>query len=344
MQRNSRAWWLIGALVVGLAGHVSGVAAETQDQLIKHGIDLRLAGDDEGAFRDFQKALAMARTPKAVAQVGLAEQALGRWEDADVHLAEALRATSDPWVSRNLKTLEDAMTVIKQHVARVEVVSKPPGAEIFVNGRSVGKTPLPAAIRVSAGEVDVEAREDGYTTASHTVHLVGGQYQTVVLRLEKEGSPEAIKSGGGNIVEPAQGVVDDGPSSARVVAKWTALGLGGAGLVTGVAATFIHSSRVSDFDKAANMNCADNGGTAVHKDTGLAAPECQGALDGYKHARIWQIVGFAGAGVFAATWVALALTESPATPKTALNATSQATRWACLPALGVTQVSCSLIF
>jgi hypothetical protein len=295
----------------------------------------------------------MSRTPKAVAQVGLAEQALGRWEDADVHLAEALRATNDPWISKNRKTLEDAMTVIKQHVARVEVVAEPAGADILVNGKKVGTAPLPGAVRVSAGEVTVEARSAGYMTASHSVHLVGGQYQSVVLRLQKEAAPEAAKkseTGDGEGREGESKVVtppatdEQGPTTARIVAKWAALGLGGAGLATGVAFSFIHSNRVSDFDNASNMNCADNGGTAVHKDNGTLAPECQDALDGYKNARIWQIAGFAAAGVFTATWAVLALTESSGGAQAAASSKSRATRWACAPALGVTQVSCAVVF
>ena len=104
IQRSSRAWWLIGVLAVVFVGEENRVHAETQEDLIKHGIDLRFAGDDEGAFREFQKAMQMARTPKAVAQVGLAEQALGRWEDADVHLAEALRALHKGFITSALQS------------------------------------------------------------------------------------------------------------------------------------------------------------------------------------------------------------------------------------------------
>lgn len=356
IQRSSRAWWLIGTLVFAFMGRARGVQAETQEDLIKHGIDLRFAGDDEGAFRDFQKAMQMARTPKAVAQVGLAEQALGRWEDADVHLAEALRATNDPWVSKNRKTLEDALTVIKQHVARVEVVAEPAGADILVNGKKVGTAPMPGAVRVSAGEVTVEARAVGYITASHTVHLVGGQYQSVVLRLQKEAPVGVVKNGdegdgegkvegkAGKIAAPPAAGDEEGPSTARVAAKWGALGLGGAGLVTGIAFSFIHSNRVSDFDNASNMNCADKSGTAVHKNNGTPAPECQDALDSYKNAQIWQIAGFAAGVAFTATWAVLALTESSAGSQAAVRSKPPATRWACAPALGVTQVSCALVF
>jgi len=324
---------------------MSVASGETQEDLIKHGVDLRLAGDDEGALHDFEKAVELGRTPKAVAQLGLAEQALGRWVDADVHLSEALRSKSDPWVTKNRKTLEDALTVIKQHVARVEVLAEPAGAEIWVNGRKVGNAPLSSAVRVSSGEVAVEARAEGFMTGSHTVQLVGGQYQSVVLRLQKMPVSEGTKQGEGGSGDTHEEPAEDGPSSGRVIAKWTALGLGGAGLVTGVAATLVHNSRVSDFDNAENMNCAVKGSTAVHRDSGTAAPECQSLLDGYRRAQVWQIAGFATAGVFTAVWAILALTE-PEPTAASVKATGSASRrrWACLPALGAAQLSCALTF
>jgi hypothetical protein len=354
-------WLVIAGLAMGLVlggfSAAPGVArAETQDALLKRGIDLRIAGDDEGALREFKKAYAMSPTPKATAQMGLAEQALGRWEDADLHLTEAMHAAEDPWITLHRKTLDDAVTVIKQHVARVEVVAEPAGAEILINGHVVGTAPLPASVRVSAGEVSVEARASGYTPAAHAVHVVGGQYQSVVLRLEKVGVAEEPKKVPPDFIEreherePAEAT-----SSARPVLKWTALGLGGAGLVTGIAATFIHETGVSDFDKAANGTCADRGGTGVHQDTEMPAPECQGPLDTYRHARIAQIVGFVAAGAFTTTWLVLALTEPTEPPKSALPSprssggsptlrTAHTARWVCLPALGSTQISCALTF
>jgi len=316
---------------------------------LKRGIDLRIAGDDEGALREFKKAYAMSATPKAAAQMGLAEQALGRWEDADLHLTEAMHAAEDPWINRNRKTLDDAVTVIKQHVARVEVVAEPAGAEILVNGRVVGVAPLSAAVRVSAGEVAVEARAAGYTTASHVVHVVGGQYQSVVLRLEKEGGPEKIKKVPAEIVERPP--PEEAPSTVRPILKWTALGLGAAGLATGIAASIIHEKGVSDFGKALNGTCAESGGIAYHQGTMTRAPECQSSLDTYRHARVAQIVGFAAAGPFTATWLVLALTEPTesassghASARSSQSSTFHASRWACLPTVGITQVACTLRF
>ena len=58
------------------------------------------------------------------------------------------------------------MLVIKGHIARVEVLGEPTGAEIVVNGRTVGRLPLPDSISTSAGEVDIEARAPGTSAMS----------------------------------------------------------------------------------------------------------------------------------------------------------------------------------
>src|SRR5262245_7061850 len=62
------------------------------EALIKSGVSLREQGKDEAALREFQRAHELSRAPRALAQIALAEQALGRWIDAEAHLEEALTA------------------------------------------------------------------------------------------------------------------------------------------------------------------------------------------------------------------------------------------------------------
>jgi Flp pilus assembly protein TadD len=76
------------------------VAAQGED-LIAHGIELRNTQRDHEALTVFQRATAEQRTPRAVAQLGLCEHALGMWVEAESHLQEALRATQDPWIVKN---------------------------------------------------------------------------------------------------------------------------------------------------------------------------------------------------------------------------------------------------
>jgi hypothetical protein len=325
---------LAAALAAGLAlprsAAAEGNSAEAE-KLIRHGIELRKAHDDEGAAREFQKAYDEVHTPRAAGQLGLAEQALGRWEDAERHVREALQASDDPWAAKNHAILADALGIIQGHLGRVEINGDPEGAEVSINGHPAGKLPLPGAIPVSAGEVDVELRAPGYQPAQRTLTIVAGQYQRLVLHLAKEavaseGNPDRTKTPAGEAGGTAGPIVpiqtngpssSEPPSTTRVALKWGAVGLAAAGLVVGVTSTILYFHNVSAFQAVkigADGTCADKNGTGVLQGMGTPESACQGPLNAYRLDSTLAIVGYVGAGVFAATWLVLQLTEgsSPA--------------------------------
>lgn len=343
--------WLSLAVVLATAlGARSAAADDGQaqaDKLIRHGVDLRRRHDDEAAAREFQKAYDLVRSPRAAAQLGLAEQALGRWEEAERHVEEALAAGTDAWVAKNRATLEEALGTIQVHVGRVEVMGDPAGAEVSVNGRSVGALPLPDPVKVSAGQVDVEMHAPGYLSAQRTLTIVGGQYQRVVIHLAKEGAtaeapkPEASPEPSPAPAAPAPvaAATDEGPSQTRLVLKWTAAGLAGAGLVTGIVFTVLHGQNV---DKFGADGCQIDGDNGVLKATGKVDPGCQSTLDTSRTYQKVFIAGYAAAGAFAATWLVLQLTE----PSSAAGSSvEQAWRGAvCAPAFSGAGLSCAVRF
>jgi len=337
------------SLAVVLATSVGPRSAWAEDgqaqaeKLIRHGVELRRRHDDEAAVREFQKAYDLVRSPRAAAQLGLAEQALGRWEDAERHVDEALRTPTDAWVAKNRATLEESLGTIQAHLGRVEVIGDPAGAEVSVNGRSVGKLPLDP-VKVSAGQVDVEMHASGYVAAQRTLSIVGGQYQRVVIHLAKEGpaaeepklaaSPEPSAAP----AAPAPAVGDDGPSSTRVALKWTAAGLAGAGLVTGVVFTLLHSQNVSSFDQS----CRVRNDMGVSVMPGTTDDACNSK---YQTSQTYQnvfIAGYAAAGAFAATWLIFQLTEPSASADAAVEHALRGP--ICAPAFSGAGLSCAVRF
>jgi hypothetical protein len=335
MVRRGIGFVLVAAVLSAGLGLSRAHGAESDDdaeKLIRRGVQLRKAHDDESAARAFQKAYDQVHSPRSAGQLGLAEQALGRWEDAERHVSEALHATDDAWVSKNQATLAGALGIIQEHLGRIEVTGDPEGAEVSVNGRPAGKLPLADAVPVSAGEVDVDLRAPGYTPAQRTLTIVAGQYQRLVMHLAKEnagpvgaseqpktvagekaaegGAPVAVAPAGApGSIRTSAAVEPVGPSTARTVVKWSAAGAAGLGLALGITATILHSRNVSAFDDNP-MNCADDNGKAVIQGTTNRGPAaCQSALDAYRSDKTWAIVGYVGAGVFAATWLVLQLTE-----------------------------------
>ena len=158
-------------------------ATAEADALVNQAVELRRNGDDEGALALLLRAYALDHPPRATGQLGLCEQALGRWADAEAYLTEVLKAEKDPWVEKNRRTLEDALAIVKSHIARIEVDGKPIGAEVWVNGTLVGKLPLSVPVHVAAGEeIELELRMPGFVPETKTLRLEAGQYQRVVLR------------------------------------------------------------------------------------------------------------------------------------------------------------------
>jgi hypothetical protein len=346
---------LLGAWLV-LPRPASGAEPNAEaERLIRHGLELRKAHDEEAAVRDFQEAYGLVRTPRAAGQLGLAEQALGRWEDAEQHVREALEADADPWVIKNHAVLGEAMGLIQGHLGRVEIVGEPAGAEVLVNGRAAGTLPLAQPVPVSAGDVDVELRAPGYQPGQRTLALAAGQYRRIVLRLAREpagaaavDTPPAASAVTPPEVEPAAAMTEvskpaetpvEPPSTARAVVKWSAAGLAVGSLGLGIAFTIVQRKNVAAFDSY--RNCQDRDGTAVVWGTTVPMPLCQQALHDYLIDEKVAIAGFVGAGAFAITWLVLQLTEPPrATRKgeTALAPTL------CVPTAGPAGVACAWRF
>src|SRR5687768_12256290 len=110
--------WLIFTVTFFTIAVAEGADHET---LIREGIALRRAGDDLAALSKFQQAYELNKTPRALAQIGLAEQALGRWAVADRHLRQALESADDPWIRKNRGSIDESLTMIAGHVGQLEV-------------------------------------------------------------------------------------------------------------------------------------------------------------------------------------------------------------------------------
>lgn len=164
----------IAGLLMVLASSSSSWAQTALDAQISRGVALRRDGRDEAALEVFQSAWRTSRAPRALAQVALAEQALGRWVTAETHLVEALGASRDPWVRAHLAILQSALEEIRQHVGRLDVVGEPAGAEVVIDGAVVAQLPLSSMLHVPTGSLTFTVRREGYIPVTRTVQVEGG--------------------------------------------------------------------------------------------------------------------------------------------------------------------------
>jgi hypothetical protein len=180
-----------GAIGWLLAGEQSARANDDEDALVRQAIALRKHGNDRAALEELQRAYQIAHSPRAAAQLGFVEQALGLWPQAEEHVGEALAAGKDPWIRKNRAILEEAQATIRAHVGRVHIEGGELGAQVTINGQSVGSIPLRDAIPVSTGPVDIEVRAAGHLPALKTVTVAAGEYVRVPFTLRPVAPPRS---------------------------------------------------------------------------------------------------------------------------------------------------------
>jgi tetratricopeptide (TPR) repeat protein len=110
------------------------------------------------------------------------------------------------------ETIAMAMQPTDMRMAQLVVTSAVPGAEVLVNGKRVGATPLPASVAVPPGKVTVELQRAGYLTSTQYIALDEGARGELAFALaEDPAAPTSVK---GRLVvtssEPGSELIVDG--------------------------------------------------------------------------------------------------------------------------------------
>src|SRR3954465_6608246 len=119
--RSTGRWACVVALVLALPSAAVAAPDHAVDNAYHTGIELRRSGDNRGALREFRRAYAATPNPRTLAQIGLAEQALGIWVEAETHIGEALKAVGDSWIVTNRTPLQQALLTVTSHLGTLEV-------------------------------------------------------------------------------------------------------------------------------------------------------------------------------------------------------------------------------
>jgi hypothetical protein len=92
------------------------------------------------------------------------------------------------------ETIAMSMQPTDTRMAQLVVTAALPGAEVLVNGKRVGATPLPASVAVAPGKVKVEVQRAGYVTSAQTISLDEGARGELSFTLEEDpGAPPSVK-------------------------------------------------------------------------------------------------------------------------------------------------------
>ena len=196
------------------AASASAAGEDSPDQLIQQGLDRRRDGKPSEALELFQRAHAIAPSPRTFGQMGLVETSLERWVDADMHLSVSLTNPDDPWIRKNRAFLEQALATAKQHIGEL-IVSGPPGAEVFVGGKSVGTLPAVPALHFAEGAVSVSATAAGFRPFDQVVVIRPGKRTALAITL----IPVALRPSASRAPTAATSPAEATPAPARPTAR-----------------------------------------------------------------------------------------------------------------------------
>lgn len=277
------------------AGALSAQSNSAQvEALLRRGVALRQRGDDLGALDQFQRARAISDEPRVLAQVALAEQALGRWVDAARDLRSAVAHEDDPWIRRNAAALAGARDEIMLHVGGL--IAEGPGArgELRVDDAVVAALPMTDPVVILAGARALEVRRSGYTSWRRPFEVRPGELNRVEV--------PALQA-----LAVAPGVARTPPrSNVQRVVGWSLVGASALGLGLGIY----------------GLVARDDASRAIARDPSCAATPAPGACrdrqDTADTMNAVMIAGFVSAGVLAAGGVVLVLTAPSNRPATTL--------------------------
>ncbi len=163
-----------GLVALAMTTHVHAQPPDAE-ALYRDGVVLRRQRHDAEALAEFRRAYSLQPAPRTLAQIALAEQALGRWVDAEADLQRAVQTKGDAWIERNQDVLAAGLTDIRRHLGDLDVEADVPGAELWVNGARVAVLPLSRSLRVETGSVLLEVRARGYASARRTTFVEPGE-------------------------------------------------------------------------------------------------------------------------------------------------------------------------
>jgi hypothetical protein len=151
-------------------------------ELLGQGSKLYQQGDVTGALEKFEAAYVAFPSPKLMFNIGQANRDLGRPVEAieafQRFLAEATDASPEKMADARRFVAE-----LQIKLGRLRIDCDTPGADVSVDGKTVGRTPLPGLIWATPGRHQVTASRTDAVPALETVDVQTGSTSTVTMRL-----------------------------------------------------------------------------------------------------------------------------------------------------------------
>ena len=185
------------ALLLALLGTLASAPiahAGPKEQARKHydrGVELFDDGQLEGAMIEFQRAYDLTHHYAVLYNLGQVLASLAKPLEAEEAYSRDLTEGGKRIPEARRTEVELELARQKARIATLEIRGLPEGAAVLLDGKEIGKAPLPRPIRVAMGTHTVAGSADGYSPVKRQVTVAGEDRRVVELVLEKRAEPAA---------------------------------------------------------------------------------------------------------------------------------------------------------
>lgn len=137
----------------------------------------------EGALTEYRAAYDLSKEPRVLRAVAVCQKDLRRYSDAVASLDRLLAEAKDLEAEFRDKVNADRELLLPL-TGLVTIEVSEPGAEISIDGRVVGTSPLSAEVRVDVGERTFVAKKATMLDATAKLSVVGGSRSSAKLAME----------------------------------------------------------------------------------------------------------------------------------------------------------------
>jgi hypothetical protein len=191
----------VPARAEGPKAQVAKAQVEEAHKRYQRGRELYEENDFPGALAEIRRAYELAPNYKLLYDIA---QICFQMQDYTCALKTFNRYLADGKADIAPQRKDEVQADIEKlegRVAFLRITVNAPGAEIFVDGVSVGKAPMGEPVMVNAGRREVEASLAGSGTATKVVEIAGEETVSLSLELKAPGK-DVILDGGSSGSEP----------------------------------------------------------------------------------------------------------------------------------------------
>lgn len=146
----------------------------------------------DGALAEFEASYQLRPVPVVLFNIAQTLRRLDRYPQA-IELYEQYLRTADDVTPERRTAVRRVIADLRRAMAPVSIETDVPGVDIVVDGRSMGRTPLPGPVFLAAGQRRIEASRDGFLTVREEVRVVGGEAVSLRLRMPQEDSAGLLR-------------------------------------------------------------------------------------------------------------------------------------------------------